>query len=124
MPGTASRRLPRCTRRGVSSDRRPRHHGRRAGRQGSRCPGRLRAADPFYYRRFALRPPVGGRCMSAEDLDSLLTFARGPAVDRLLLLMGRVKITQLSMAEILSLVRGVENAQEGGNAHAAPALHL
>ena len=62
--------------------------------------------------------------MSADDLDSLLAFARGPAVDRLLLLMGRVKITQLSMAEILSLVAVFESADKRVNARAAPVLHL
>jgi hypothetical protein len=62
--------------------------------------------------------------MSAEDLDSLLTFVCGPAVDRLLLLMGRVKITQLSMAEILRLVAVFESADQRVNAPAAPVLHL
>ena len=53
-----------------------------------------------------------------------MLFRSGPAVDRLLLLMGRVKITQLSMAEILSLVAVFESADKRVNASAAPVLHL
>jgi hypothetical protein len=61
--------------------------------------------------------------MTAHGLDGVLAFARGPAVDRLLMLMGRVKIADLTMPEILALVAVFESADQR-NAPTAPVLAL
>ncbi|MFY9766957.1 MAG: hypothetical protein WAK42_18605 [Mycobacterium sp.] len=60
----------------------------------------------------------------ADDLDDALAAVRLPAVDRLLLLMSRVQIADLSMAEILGLVAAFEAADARVNAGAAPVLAL
>jgi hypothetical protein len=62
--------------------------------------------------------------MGTDDLDGLLAFARGPAIDRLLRLMNRVKIADLSMPEVLGLVAVFEAADARVNVGAAPVLAL
>ena len=62
--------------------------------------------------------------MTADDLEGLLAFARGPAVDRLLLLMGRVKIADLTTHEIIALVSAFEAADQRMGADTAPVLAL
>jgi hypothetical protein len=71
----------------------------------------------------ATQAPDGtGRRMSADDLDDALTPVRLRAVDRLLLLMNRVKLTELTMPEILGLVAVFEAADSRVSAAAAPVL--
>jgi hypothetical protein len=60
----------------------------------------------------------------ADDLDDALAPVRLPAVDRLLLLMNRVKIAELTMPEVLGLVAVFEAADQRVNAAAAPVLTL
>jgi hypothetical protein len=60
----------------------------------------------------------------ADDLDDALAPVRLPAVDRLLLLMNRVKIAELTMPEVLGLVAVFEAADQRVNPPTAPVLAL
>ena len=73
----------------------------------------------------ATQAPDGpGRRMSADDLDDALTPVRLRAVDRLLLLMNRVKVADLTTPEVLGLVAVFEAAEQRVNADTAPVLAL
>jgi hypothetical protein len=62
--------------------------------------------------------------MNSAELDGILAFSRGPAIDRLLLLMGRVKIRDLTMPEILALVAIFEASDQRVNAGCARVFTL
>jgi hypothetical protein len=62
--------------------------------------------------------------MSAIELDDVLGFVRGPATDRMHLLMNRLKPSALTAQEILALVAVFEAADQRANAPAAPVLRL
>jgi hypothetical protein len=62
--------------------------------------------------------------MSAIELHGVLDFVRGPATDRMHLLMNRLKPAALTTQEILALVAVFESADQRVNAPTAPVLQL
>lgn len=62
--------------------------------------------------------------MSGTELADLLTLVRGPAMDRLYVLMTRVKMAELTPPELLALVAVFEAADQRVNGPTAPVLAL
>ena len=62
--------------------------------------------------------------MSGADLDPALAFARGPAVNELLSLIGRVNMADLTTPEVVALVAVFSAADARVNAGVAPVLRL
>jgi hypothetical protein len=67
---------------------------------------------------------VGGATMSVIELHDVLDFVRGPATNRLCLLMERVKRADLTRQEVLALISVFESADQRVNAPTAPMLQL
>ncbi len=57
-------------------------------------------------------------------MNDILALVRGPATDRLTLLMDRVKPADLTPQEILALLAVFESADQRLNAPTAPVLQL
>jgi hypothetical protein len=62
--------------------------------------------------------------MSGIELPDVLDFVRWPAMERLRLLMERVKMVDLTSQEVLALVAVLESADQRVNAATAPVLQL
>jgi|HubBroStandDraft_3_1064219.scaffolds.fasta_scaffold64851_2 hypothetical protein len=62
--------------------------------------------------------------MSVIELHDVLDFVRGPATNRLCLLMERVKRADLTRQEVLALISVFESADQRVNAPTAPMLQL
>jgi hypothetical protein len=62
--------------------------------------------------------------MSAAELEAALAFVRAPAVDRLLALMQRVRVFDLTTPEVLSIVAVFDAAEARMGTGSAPVLSL
>jgi hypothetical protein len=62
--------------------------------------------------------------MNPDELHDALAVIRGPSVDRLLELMNKVKVVDLTMPEILGVVAVFESADARMSAVAAPVFQL
>ena len=62
--------------------------------------------------------------MSGAELEAALAFVRAPAVDRLLALMQRVKVFDLTTPEVLSIVAVFDAAETRMGTDSTPVLSL
>ena len=62
--------------------------------------------------------------MNGVDLNEFLAIVHGPAIDRALAIMNRIKLADLTTPEVLGLVAVFEVVDQRENAGTAPVLAL